>query len=82
MSSTSRMVRLMRCSVAERKRRAGQRDVDALGGERGVRARRSRSSRLALLDQPLELDAHDVAQLADHRALLGAAASRSSAGSR
>ena len=54
--------------VTERQRRPGQRDVDALGGERGGQ-RGAAQLGFALGDEALELGAHDVAQLADHRPL-------------
>ena len=70
MSSTSRMVRLIRCSwpsgsgtpgrVTSMRSAASDWCSEALG-----------KGGLALVDELFELDAHDVAELADHGALLG-----------
>ena len=70
MSSTSRMVWLMRCSWPRGEGLARERDVDALVGQR-LGERGLRELGLAFVHELLELDAHQVAELADDGALLG-----------
>ena len=70
MSSISRRVRVSRCRCAGGdRRRAGQRHVDRVGGERAARARRPRAPPRRCLELGLERLAGLVGALADRAAL-------------